>query len=285
MLSKTKSKLIALDSDGCVYDTMEAKCCVYTVPEVLRHWKLDDVRQEVEDFYRSYSLTGVTRGANRFLTLHALFRHLLKSAPPERYGLEHMGLFLQMAESGEQLSVPAFEQVYEQTGDTGIKQIIDWAMDVNANVKVGAPDIQTFPLVRESMEKIKQHANLAVVSTASMLTLEREWQNFGFIRYPDAILGHEYGDKWDMITRLLAEGFAPEDCLMIGDSFWDYRGSRVCGVRFYPIIAEREAESWHTLYHTVLDAFFDNAYTREMESGYLSQFQTVLGISDQEMAI
>ena len=283
MLTKTKPKLIALDSDGCVYDTMEAKCCLYTVPEVLRHWRLDDVRQEVEAFYRTYSLTGVTRGANRFLTLHALFRHLLEAAPPERYGLEHMGLFLQMVERGEHLSLPAFEQAYAVTGDMGLKQLIDWAKDVNARVKAGAPDIQTFPLVEESMKKIKRHANLAVVSTASILTLEREWQNYGFIRYPDAILGHEYGDKWDMISRLLAQGFSSDDCLMVGDSFWDYRGSRVCGVRFYPIIAGNEAESWHTLYDTVLDAFFDNAYSREMEDGYLRRFQSTLGISDEEM--
>ena len=285
MLKKTKPKLIALDSDGCVYDTMEAKCCLYTVPEVLRHWQLDAVRDDVEAFYRKYSLTGTTRGANRFLTLHALFRFLSEKASLEQFGLEHMGLFLQMAEDGEHLSVPAFEEIYAQTGDVGLKQIIDWAKDVNARVKAGTPNIKTFPLVRESMEKIKQHANLAVVSTASMLTLEREWQNFDFIQYPDAILGHEYGDKWDMIYRLLEQGFGRDDVLMVGDSYWDYRGSRICGVKFYPIIAGHEAESWHTLYHVVLDCFFAGSYTRERETPYLQQFQTILGISDEEMAI
>ena len=196
-----------------------------------------------------------------------------------------MGLFFQMAEHGEHLSVSAFEEKYAQTGDIGLKQLIDWALDVNERVKAGTPNIKTFPLVRESMEKIKRHANLAVVSSASMLTLEREWQNFDFIKYPDMILGHEYGNKWDMINLPMGQGFGVDEVLMVGDSYWYYRGSRKCGVKFYPILAGCEADSWRTLYDTVLDQFWAGAYTREMEAGYLKQFQTILGISDEEMAI
>lgn len=285
VLTKTKNKLIALDSDGCVYDTMEAKCCLYTIPELFAHWHLEPVRKEVECFYRQYSLTGTTRGANRFITLHALFRYLESLAPLSKFGMADMSCFFHMVACGARLSLPDFQKIFAETKDAGLGQIIGWALDVNARVKAGAPNIKTFPLVRESMEKIKQSAHLAVVSTASMLTLEREWQNFGFIQYPDAMLGHEYGDKWDMIRQLMKQGFDAEDILMVGDSYWDYRGSRICGVKFYPILAGHEAESWHTLYHVVLDCFFSGKYTQKREAAYLQQFQTILGISDEEMAI
>lgn len=285
MLTKTKNKLIALDSDGCVYDTMEAKCCLYTIPELFSHWNLEPVRKEVERFYRNYSLTGTSRGANRFITLHALFRHLESLAPLSKFGVADMSRFYDMAEHGKILSLPVFQQIFKETKDAGLGQIINWALAVNVRVKENAGNIKTFPPVRESMEKIKEQAHLAVVSTASMLTLEREWQNFDFIQYPDVILGHEYGDKWDMLNQLMQQGFLPEDVLMVGDSYWDYRGSRICGVKFYPIIAGHEAQSWDMLYHTVLDLFLADAYTRETEAGYLKRFQMNLGISDEEMAI
>ncbi|MCK4418388.1 HAD family hydrolase, partial [Candidatus Aerophobetes bacterium] len=74
--SQKKEFLIAIDSDGCVFDSMNPKQIVAFHPKIMEFyelWGIESYLREVAEFVNLFSRT---RGCNRFIALRHIYRFL-----------------------------------------------------------------------------------------------------------------------------------------------------------------------------------------------------------------
>ena len=65
----TKEFFIGIDSDGCVFDTMEIKHKECFTPMFIKHFRLQAVSKYAREVWDFVNLYSKTRGANRFPAL------------------------------------------------------------------------------------------------------------------------------------------------------------------------------------------------------------------------
>ena len=65
--NKTKERLICIDSDGCVLDTMEIKHMRCFGPCLVHEWDLAKYREEIIRLWIKFNLLSNDRGVNRFV--------------------------------------------------------------------------------------------------------------------------------------------------------------------------------------------------------------------------
>src|SRR5450759_1407588 len=73
---KKKKFLVAVDSDGSVFPTMEIKQKECIHPAVMDQWNLWKIEKEVRMVSEWINLYSVHRGTNRFLALKMVFDYL-----------------------------------------------------------------------------------------------------------------------------------------------------------------------------------------------------------------
>src|SRR5438445_13268215 len=77
----TKEFFVGIDSDGCVFDTMEIKHKECFAPMFIKHFDLQAVSKYAREVWDFVNLYSKTRGANRFPALSRAL-NLLRE-PPE----------------------------------------------------------------------------------------------------------------------------------------------------------------------------------------------------------
>ncbi len=65
--------LIAIDSDGCAFDTMEIKQKECFIPNIIKHWSLQPIAKYVRTAAEFVNLYSKWRGYNRFPALVKTF--------------------------------------------------------------------------------------------------------------------------------------------------------------------------------------------------------------------
>ena len=142
-----------------------------------------------------------------------------------------------------------------------------------ADIVKGVPP---FPYVRESLEKLRNKADIIVVSQTPTEALEREWKEHGIDKYVDLIAGQELGTKTEHI-RLAAGGkYKPDHMLMVGDAPGDLKAARANNALFYPINPGHEEESWQRFYEEAIDRFFEGTYAGDYERKLIEEFEKLL---------
>src|SRR5207237_7332792 len=68
-LKSTKEFFIGIDSDGCVFDSMEIKHKECFTPMFIKHFRLQAVSKYARETWEFVNLYSKTRGANRFPAL------------------------------------------------------------------------------------------------------------------------------------------------------------------------------------------------------------------------
>jgi len=61
--------LVGIDSDGCVFDTMELKHKECFIPNIINHWELQAVSKYAREAAEFVNLYSKSRGVNRFPAL------------------------------------------------------------------------------------------------------------------------------------------------------------------------------------------------------------------------
>ena len=69
----TKEYLVAIDSDGCAFDTMEIKQKECFIPNIIKHWGLQAASKYVRAAAEFVNLYSKWRGVNRFPALLRTF--------------------------------------------------------------------------------------------------------------------------------------------------------------------------------------------------------------------
>ena len=169
---------IGMDSDGCVFDSMEIKHKECFTPVFIKYWRLQAASKYARQAWEFVNLYSVWRGANRFPALEKVLE-LLKDWPePMRRGIAIPDIkpLKDFINSGVPQGNPALEQLVRKTNDPVLVLTLEWSHAVNRAVSDLVFGVPPFPLVRECLDKLAPKADLAVVSGTPGEALQREWE-------------------------------------------------------------------------------------------------------------
>ena len=271
--------LIAIDSDGCAFDTMEIKHKECFIPNIIKHWSLQPVSKFARAAAEFVNLYSKWRGVNRWPALLMTFDLLNEWDKVQERGFRcpEVPTLRDWVKTETKLGNPALEAWCKQNDDPVMHQALAWSKAVNATVEdIVGNGLPPFPYVRECLQKAQAKADMLVCSQTPTEALVREWQEQDIAKYVFAIAGQEMGSKTQHI------GFASEDrydksrMLMIGDAPGDMKAARGNGALFFPILPGDEDKSWKRLYEEGLDRFFAGTFAGDYEAELIREFETYL---------
>ena len=268
---------IGIDSDGCVFDSMEIKHKECFTPMFVKHHNLQAVSKYAREVWDFVNLYSKTRGANRFPALTRAL-NLLRDRPEVQ------------ARNVNVPSYPALDEWMEREtklgnatlaaevegGNEGLAHIKVWSDGVNEQVADIVHGVPPFPLLRQTLEKALGQADMMVISQTPCDALEREWAEHDISKFVEIIAGQEMGTKTEHLKFAAVDNYAVEKILMIGDAPGDHKAAKANGVLFFPILPGREEDSWERLHGEALDRFFAGTYAGEYEEELFAEFDGCL---------
>jgi phosphoglycolate phosphatase-like HAD superfamily hydrolase len=273
----TKEFFIGIDSDGCIFDSMEIKHKECFAPMFIKHFDLQAVSKYAREVWEFVNLYSKTRGANRFPALSRSL-NLLRERP------QVIARKVQVPGTG-----PLDEWVQRETklgnatlaaevkgGNEGLAQVKVWSEAVNAAVEDIVKGVPPFPLVCECLEKINRKADSMCISQTPAEALKREWAEHCIDNFVKMIAGQEMGTKSEHIKYAAAGKYPSNKILMIGDAPGDYKAAKSNSALFYPITPGREEISWRRLHEESLDRFFSGTYAGAYEAELVKEFDASL---------
>ena len=277
-LEKAKDFFIGIDSDGCAFDSMEIKHKECFIPNIINSWDLQAVSRFVRDAAEFVNLYSQWRGINRFPALTMVFDLLADwSDPLERgYRPPEGDPLRAWSEQESRLGNPALEAKGAETGDPVLTQALSWSQAVNDTVAKIVRGVPPFPHVRECLEKLKDVADIMVVSATPNEALEREWQEHDIAGYTRMICGQEMGKKAEHIQYGAGGKYDAANILMVGDAPGDMKAAKANDALFYPINPGDEAASWMRFRDEAIDKFLTGQYAGAYEQAVIDEFMAYL---------
>ncbi|MBN1489412.1 MAG: HAD family hydrolase [Phycisphaerae bacterium] len=269
-----KKFFVGIDSDGCVFDTMEIKHKECFIPNIIKHWGLQAVSKYAREAAEFVNLYSKERGINRWPALIRAFDLLRERPEVQARGVEipQADAIRQFIASGEALGNDNLRKRAEMTGDATLKRGLAWSVGVNDTIADMVKNVPPFPYVRESLIRLAGQADCLVVSQTPTEALQREWQEHDIAKYARLICGQEMGTKTEHI-RVAADGrYEPGRMLMIGDAPGDLKAARANHALFYPINPGEEDKSWKRFHDEAIDKFFSGTYTADYEKALIEEF-------------
>jgi phosphoglycolate phosphatase-like HAD superfamily hydrolase len=272
---------VGIDSDGCVFNSMEVKHNDCFSVQVVRHFGLSAVSRQVHEAWDFVNLYSQNRGCNRFKALLWACDQLramprVKQAGVQVPALSHLRAW---TERESKLGNPTLAETIEQSAGEArdeLSQVYAWSKDVNRFVEETVQNLPPFPLVPKSLQKLGEKADAMVISSTPVEALVREWSEHGIDSHVALIAGQEMGSKVEHLT-LAAKGKYPErNILMIGDAPGDYKAARAIDALFFPINPGAEEASWERLHDEALDRFFSHSYAGKYEDDLVQHFMELL---------
>lgn len=277
-LKPEKDFFIGIDSDGCVFDTMEIKQKECFCPLFIKHFNLQRVSKFARETWEFVNLYSNTRGANRFLALiHTmdLLKERKKIIDRNAYIID-LSPLKEWTGKENKLGNPALKKYAEEINDPVINKVLEWSLEVNKVIEELVFDIPPFPFFNESLQKMKMTADLMVVSQTPQEALKREWREHNIDSDIRIIAGQEYGTKTEHI-KYAAKGKYPDNkILMIGDALGDLNAAKSNGVLFFPVNPGFEEDSWQRLNDEGLEKFFNGTYSGDYEEKLINDFRKLL---------
>jgi len=269
---------IGLDSDGCVFDSMEIKHKECFTPAFIKHWKLQAAAKYARQAWEFVNLYSVWRGANRFPALLKVLDFLQDWREPMRRGIRIPDLtpLRNFVNSGVPQGNPSLEKLVGETKDPVLDQTLAWSKAVNRAVADVVEGVPPFPGVRGCLDKIALRADLAVISGTPGEALQREWEEHSIDHYAGIIAGQEMGTKKEHLQALSGGRYADQRKLMIGDAPGDLKAARANGCLFFPVNPGNEEESWQRLLDEGLERFFAGTFAGDYESARVAEFEKLL---------
>lgn len=269
--------LVCVDSDGCAMDTMNCKHIHCFGPCMVDEWQLEN-REAILKRWNEINLFQMTRGINRFKGLVQALCEIDAAGTPIA-GLEAL---CRWAETTKALSNDALAAAIaaepEGEGRTCLEKALSWSIAVNRAI-VALPEALKVPFAgaKEGLAAAHAFADVAVVSSANRDAVEEEWQNHGLLEHVDIVLAQDCGSKAHCIAEMLKFGYAPDHVLMVGDAPGDCDAAEQNGVYYYPILVNREGESWQELQQKALPRLAEETYGGEYQTEKKHQFLQNLG--------
>ena len=268
---------VGIDSDGCIFDSMEIKHKECFTPMFIKHFHLQAVSKYAREVWEFVNLYSKTRGANRFPAL-ARSLTLLRARPQVKARKVQVAETAALDEwiARETRLGNATLAAEVQRGNKKLEQVKEWSDAVNRAVEDIVHGVPPFPLVRECLEQISQKADAMCISQTPAEALKREWAEHGIAQYVTIIAGQEMGTKTDHIRLAAKDKYSREKILMIGDAPGDLNAAKKNGALFFPINPGAEENSWERLYKEGLDRFFKGTFVGDYEAQLVKEFDACL---------
>ena len=264
---------IGIDSDGCAFDTMELKQKECFIPTIIKHWGWQSVSKYAREVIEFVNLYSKTRGINRFPALIDDFKWLSKRPEVIARGVkvEPPQEIIEWMNRETKLGNATLAAEVERTHDPVLTKTLAWSLEVNEVIdSIVGEGVAPFPLVRESLEKLGDRADVLVVSATPQAALVKEWENQGLLPLVAAICGQEIGTKKESLRW--SARYPENHSLMIGDAPGDYKAAQANNALFFPINPGEEEKSWEAFYHEGIDRFFSETFAGDYQARLLADF-------------
>jgi len=276
---QTQPFFVGIDSDGCAFDTMEVKHKECFIPNIIKFFGLAAVSKYAREAAEFVNLYSKHRGVNRFPALTTTFDLLAKRPEVQRRGFQvpPMPKLRDWIDRESKLGNPVLKAEVDRTQDTELRHCLEWSEAVNQTVGEIVKGVPPFPMVRESLERLKGQADVMVVSATPVEALTREWQEHGLADSVALIAGQELGSKKEHLALAAnPDRYDRDKVLMVGDAPGDRRAAEANGVLFYPINPGREEESWRRFHDEALPKFFEGTYAGAYMNERIAEFESLL---------
>lgn len=273
----TKEFFIGIDSDGCVFDSMEIKHKECFTPMFVKHFHLQAVSKYAREVWDFVNLYSKTRGLNRFPALSRSL-NLLRERPQviaRNVKVTDTAALDAWIACENKLTNSTLKKEIE-SGNKSLEQVYQWSLAVNEMIEDIVEGVPPFPFFRESLTKMVAKADVIVVSQTPTEALEREWVEHGIKPYVKLIAGQELGTKTEHIKFAAAGKYAPEKMLMIGDAPGDFKAAKGNNALFFPINPGKEEKSWERFHNEALGKFFNGKFAGDYEKELVKEFDACL---------
>ena len=276
--TKKHDYLVCVDSDGCAMDTMDCKHFHCFGPCMVTEWGLEEWREPVLFRWNEINLYQMTRGINRFKALAICLAEINEEYTP----IEGIEALVHWAETAHALSNDGVSKAAEEAKGAAAQKIfkkaLSWSKAVNAGIVALPEDLKVpYDGAKEGLATAHTFADVAVVSSANRDAVDEEWSTHGLLDHVDIVLAQDCGSKTHCISEMLKFGYAPDKVLMVGDAPGDSDAAEQNGVYYYPILVNKEPESWQELITTGLNKLKAGTYGEEYQNTKKEEFLRNLG--------
>jgi phosphoglycolate phosphatase-like HAD superfamily hydrolase len=264
---------IGIDSDGCVFDSMDIKHKECFIPLFIKYFNLNQISKFAAEAWEFVNLHSHSRGCNRFIGLIRSMDLLAvrKEIVFQKNDIMNLDGVREWIKKGIALCNSNLKKEIEHPGAfPDLKIAYNWSIDVNN--KIEQKDIIPFQSVGENLINMKNNSDIMVISQTPSEEIIREWKSYGIDIFPAIIAGQEYGGKKNQIFHASNGKYKNEKILMIGDSIGDLEAAKANNVLFFPIIPGKEEECWKLFGDEVLNKFYNLSYKGHYEDQLISQF-------------
>ncbi len=269
---------IGIDSDGCVFDTMEIKHKRCFCPAYIREFDLGEIAEPARQVWEFANLYSRTRGINRFKGLALSMKYL--AAHPDvlssAAAVPQLGDFMQWVDGTEVHDIQSLEQAMGNTPGPQLEKVRNWSVAVNRAIEEVVRGVDPFGGVRNALARMSGQADCMVVSSAPIAQIEKEWGEQGLLKLVAHVAGQEAGSKKSSLESASGGKYAGDARLMIGDAPGDLAAAQAAGVLFFPIIPGKEEQSWKRLTDEGLDRFFQGNFAGEYQRRINEEFLKAL---------
>lgn len=250
----TKVRLLAVDSDGCVIDSMTVKHERCFTPALIKIWQLKPVAALATELALDINLYSESRGLNRFAALALFFDRLMQRLPqvPDGVELPDTRPLKDWLASTRALSEEALIAANKQYPAAIFEQAIAWSREVNRRV-------QALPLPKAFDEAVatlreahRRGIAIHVVSSANRAALELEWRELGLMDWVAHLGSQDEGSK-TVLLQQAARSVGAESVLMVGDAKGDAEAATAAGVGYFAIRPGAENQSWLQLRNLLIN--------------------------------
>jgi len=273
-----KDFFIGIDSDGCVFDTMEVKHKEFFCPNTVKYFGLFAISKYVRETWDFVNLYSVTRGINRFPALLKVMELLAARPEVQETGINLPDMSpLRHWVSGEtRLGNPAFKEYVGNNPHPALVPVLEWTLAINEDIARWLRNTPPFPYARKSIEKLSIVADAIVVSQTPLEALTREWREHSIDGFVKTIAGQEQGTKSEHIAIAAANRYPSDRILMIGDAPGDLKASTDNGALFFPVVPGHENKSWKLFHDEALGRFIAGTYKGEYQDRLIDEFRRSL---------
>ena len=271
-----KDFLVCIDSDGCVFDTMELKHKECFCPAYISYFGLQPVSRYAREAWDFANLYSAFRGVNRFPVLLKALDVLRdrKEVLDRNFKTPRLDSLRAYIDSGNPLNNAGLvAYVAEHPEDSEMQNVLAWSLSVNKRIAEMVHGVPPFTHVADCLQALSEFADIVIVSATETKALQREWQSGGLLELVTEVCGQEMGSKKEIIARY-RNSYPEGHVLMIGDAPGDRDAAKANGVLFYPICPDQEAESWEQ-FGQAMDAFRKGCYG-QLEKEKIAYFETLL---------
>ena len=259
-------KIIFVDSDGTVMDSMTPKHMTSFGPAMIDIFNLKDNEKEILEKWNMINLYSLSRGINRFDGLYQCLLYVDSNFKK----IDLLDQYKYWLDTTNKKSNQSLLDYIEKTGHKELLSVVKWSEETNRRIALSVELVKPFEYAIEGISLLHNNFKIMIISSANGKAVRDEWTKFGLFNFCDEILTQEMGTKEVCIAKMI-EKYQPEEAIMIGDSPLDYEAAKHNKILFYPIIPKMGNDSWKEICDKYAEMFLNKEY-KKVENKVIEKF-------------